>query len=114
MATETEVELMPDHAVFRTKLKPVGGNQRDDANDVFENTDSQLTRISIRDEQIRKVGSKFLNAHKEIKYVKLEIFYKKIYEFSVGIKPIDDDGLLFTIISQTENRGSSFTDKAKE
>ena len=97
LAVETEVELMPDHAVFRTKLKPAGGNQKDDADDVFEKADSQLTKITIRDQQIRKVASRFLNTYKQIKYVKLEIFYKKKYEFSVGLKPLDDDGLSFTV-----------------
>jgi hypothetical protein len=96
-AVETEVELMPDHAVFRTKLKPAGGNQRDDADYVFEKVDSQLTKISVRDQQIRKVASKFLNAYKQIKFLKLEIIYKKKYTFSVELKPLNDDGLEFTI-----------------
>ncbi|GEM_PF-4300864 len=99
-AIETELELMSDHAVFRTKLKPVNDNQRDDADGVFENTDLQLAKMTIRNQQIRDLSSKFLNAYKQIEFVKLEVLYKKKHEYSVELKPLDVDGLAFIINSK--------------
>ncbi len=95
-AIDTEIELMSDHAVVRTKLKPVDGNQRDDADHVFNNVDS-LTQIIFQDQQVRDKTSTYLNAYDQIKYLGLEIDYKKIHKFPVALKLKDNDGLLFTI-----------------
>lgn len=95
-ATETEIELMSDHAIFRTKLKPVDNNQKDDADNVFNNVDS-ITDIIFQDQQIRDTLSKFMNAYDQVKRVDLEVYYEKNHKFSVSMKPFDNDGILFTI-----------------
>ncbi len=98
-AIETEVELKKDHAVFRTKLKPVGGNQADDADAVFTETLDYLKTITFRDKQIRETTAKFLKAYQEIiKFIKLEVIYKnKVHLFNIDLKPADDDDLCFEL-----------------
>lgn len=53
-AEDTEIELRGSRAIFRTVLKPVGENQKDDADRFFEDPEYGLEAVSIIDEQIRK------------------------------------------------------------
>ena len=97
-STNTEFELQSDHAIFRTTFKPVSDDQSIDADKVFPNKIKELTQISLNDAQIRKLTGKFLSAYKDrLSYIKLEIVYKKSYQFNVDIKPKDDDGLYINI-----------------
>jgi hypothetical protein len=94
----TEIELKSDHAVFRTTLKPVDGNQKMDADRVFAENLSSLREVTFSDSQIREVLGRFLNAYKErINYLKLEIIYNKKYVLNTGFKPVNNDGLSFEI-----------------
>ena len=65
-AKNTEVELKPDHAIFRTTLKPVDGNQKDDADDVLKNDNTGFNKISFSDHQILDITAKFLNAYESM------------------------------------------------
>lgn len=97
-AEETEVELKSDYAVFRTTLKPCDGNQKDDADGLFFNESIAFKHLSFQDPKIRESTAKFLNAYKSrIKYIQLEVIYKKRYQFDVGLKSLDEDSLLFEI-----------------
>jgi C-terminal processing protease CtpA/Prc len=97
-AVKTEIELKTDHAVFRTTLKPNGGNQKLDADRVFGGNVESITEVTFSDSQIRDVTAKFLNSYKaKIGYIKLEINYNHSHIFETGLKPFDDDGLSFKI-----------------
>jgi len=96
-AKNTEVELMPDYAVFRTTLKPVDGNQKDDADNVLKKDNTGFNKISFSDQQIHDIASKFLNAYDQIKYLKFELIYEKKYCFNVSLELFNDDGLIFII-----------------
>jgi len=97
-AINTEIELKPDHAIFRVTLKPVDGNQRMDADRIFLNNLNALTKIKFSDSQIRKATARFLNAYKDrINHIKLEIIYKRSYEFNTSLKPTGKDGLSFEL-----------------
>jgi hypothetical protein len=96
-AKQTEIELKDDYAIFRITLSPVDGNQSDDAN-IFTEYPETISKVTIRDDYIRKNASKFLNAYSDrIAFVNLEIVYNKIHTFSSGLKTLDDDGLEFEI-----------------
>ena len=99
-ATNTEIELKERHAVFRTILKPVDGNQRMDADRLFIENLDKLSKITFNDAQIRKKLSSFLNAYTDqIDYIILEVDYGKKLLFDVDLKPFGEDGLSFTIKS---------------
>lgn len=97
-AKNTEVELMPDHAVFRTTIDPVDANTRDDADNVLKENISSFNMITFRDKKIRDAAAKFLKAYEEkINHIKFELLYDKKYIFTVSLKPLGTDGLEFTI-----------------
>ena len=96
-AKQTEIELKDDYAIFRITLSPVDANQSDDAN-IFTDAPETISKVTIRDDYIRKNASNFLNAYSDsIAFVNLEIVYNKSHTFSSGLKALDDDGLEFEI-----------------
>ncbi|MCS2611149.1 hypothetical protein [Halomonas dongshanensis] len=95
---EMEVELMDDHAVFRLNITPADSNQSDDAKNIFENHPKSISRIIIRDGQIRSKTSRFLKAYQDkILFIKLVIIHKTDFTFSVSLKPLDSDSLEFEV-----------------
>jgi len=97
-ASNAEIELMDDHAVFRVKISPCGGNEAEDARSVFSDYPHTITNVVIRDEQVRKKTDEFLGAYAErIGSVRLELLHHKKFKFHTCLKLLDQDGLAFEI-----------------
>ena len=95
----TEIELFTNYAVFRTSLKPAGGNQKIDADNIFNNNNYSVNKFTIEDGQIRKLTGVFLRAYEsKIESLKFDIVYENIpYTFNVQIEPDGDIGISLQI-----------------
>ena len=97
-AENTEVELKDNSATIIVRLKPVGSNQKDDANRYDEDDSYELEGIIIRDKQVRKNLGTFLKAHKVNRdNISVKIVYKSTRFYPAEIVPIEDDSLLFNM-----------------
>jgi hypothetical protein len=97
-AINTEVELINDKAIVRIYLKPVDGNQTDDANQYEDDEKYNLEGVIIRDAYIRNRLEAFIKANKnKISAFALEIEYRSSRQFEAKIIPIEDDSLLFNL-----------------
>lgn len=96
-AENTEVELRGPTAIFRTYLKPVNSNQRDDADRFLEDPEYGLETVSIIDKQIRKKLGEFLRSQSEIKQINVELVYGASKIFEAELVPLDGDGVLFNL-----------------
>lgn len=97
-AINTEAELKNDIAIVRIYLKPVDGNQTDDADQYEDDEKYNLERVIIRDAYIRDRLEAFIKANKnKISAFALEIVYRSSRQFEAEIIPIEDDSLSFNL-----------------
>lgn len=99
---ETEVQLRREEhlAVIRSTLRPVGGNQMDDADRLIEDRADHLESVSFEDDQVRQRLSDFFEAYGDIvDSVNLEIRYRRTQKYRTTKPLFDGSGVLLTISS---------------
>ena len=98
-AVKTTLEIVKDCAVIATVLKPVNGNQRSDAGDIFGSADSGLKAIIFKEEQIAKTLIAILNRQTQVKNLGLCIIFDGIHKYAVGGEVRNGYHLVFTVLS---------------
>ncbi|MEM8593937.1 MAG: hypothetical protein AAGF06_03855 [Pseudomonadota bacterium] len=97
-ASDLQIESQGDSTVFRITLSPTNDHQIEDANDIFFDNSHTISEIIIHDEEVKLSATEWLQAHPDPEHsLKLELNYKKSYEFSAGLQPLEEDGLALLV-----------------
>lgn len=96
---KTEINIKDNVAYLKALLKPVDGNQLDDANSFIESGISRLRSVTVRNDYIIDRLGAFLNNHKnEFDLFIFEIDFQGIHQFEVFIEQATETEFVFKII----------------